>query len=137
MAEKGKSEKKLEKTGKPKLNALQKAAALFVKTGKKLKSFFLNLKAELKRVVWPDRKRLIQNTATVLAICVIVGLLLFLIDSFLAGSLNALGFYAPNTTAATTTVSTTTAGSGETTAAGTTAGTTETGATTAAGTTAD
>ena len=114
MADKDKNEKRIDKPVKPKLNAFQKIAAFFVKTGKRLKTFFQNLKAELKRVVWPDRKRLIQNTATVLAICISVGVLLYVIDSILAGVLNATGFYTPKTTAAPTTAATT----AETTTAG-------------------
>lgn len=133
MADKVKNEKRIEKSGKQKANAIQKATAFMVKIFKKLKSFFANLKAELKRVIWPDRKRLIQSTATVLAICLIIGMILFLIDGFLQVTLNAAGFYNPNTTipttAATTTVTdTTTTAAGTTTASGetTTAATGET-----------
>ena len=131
MAEKLKNEKRIEKSGKRKANAIQKAAAFMVKIFKKLKSFFANLKAELKRVIWPDRKRLIQSTATVLAICLIIGMILFLIDGFLQVTLNAAGFYNPNTTAATVAATTgTTAADTTTTAAGTT--TTASGETTSA-----
>lgn len=73
-----------------------KFAAKIAQTGKNLKNFFANMKAELKRVVWPDRKRLIQSTATVLAICVIAGIILFVVDSVVGGILEGIGFYAPN-----------------------------------------
>lgn len=125
MADKVKNEKRIEKSGKQKANAIQKATAFMVKTFKKLKSFFSNLKAELKRVIWPDRKRLIQSTATVLAICLIIGTILFLIDGFLQVTLNAAGFYNPNTTVPTT-AATTTATDTTTTAAGTTTASGET-----------
>lgn len=105
MADKDKSEKRIEKGNKTPKNFFQKIGAFAVSAGKKLKSFFISLKAELKRVVWPDKKRLIQNTATVLAICLIAGLILFIVDSVLGGILEGVGFYTPNTTtAATTTV---------------------------------
>lgn len=133
MADKDRNEKRIVKAGRPKENFFQKVAAFFVKIGKRLKSFFINLKAELKRVVWPDKKHLIQNTATVLAICLIAALVLFFVDSLLGGILNAVGFYSPSaptaaTTAATTAAATTSTetsapSTGETTAA-TTAGTT-------------
>lgn len=97
--------------------------------GKRLVSFFTSLKAELKRVVWPDRQKLIHSTITVLAICVIAGVTLFLLDSALGAALNGVGFY--NTTTPTATVSTTAA---TTTAPGATSATTV--ATTAAATTA-
>ncbi|MDW7659244.1 MAG: preprotein translocase subunit SecE [Bacillota bacterium] len=129
MTEKDKKDNRMTRSTVPKRNFLQKTAGFFVKTGKKLKSFFINLKAELKRVVWPDRKRLIQSTATVLAICVMIGVILFIVDSVLGGTLNALGFYSPNvTTTATTTAATTAATTTETQA-------TESGATTTQGTT--
>lgn len=118
MADKVNNEKRIEKSGKQKANAIQKATAFVVKIFKKLKSFFANLKAELKRVIWPDRKRLIQSTATVLAICLIIGLILFLIDGFLQVTLNAAGFYNPNTTVPTTAATTTTATTAGTTVAG-------------------
>ncbi len=76
----------------------KKVSAFFVNTAKKTTSFFSNLKAELKRVVWPDRKKLIQSTTTVLVICLIVGLGLFLIDTVLSSILNGIGFYAPAAT---------------------------------------
>ncbi len=79
---------------------------------KRLVTFFTNLKAELKRVVWPDRKKLIQSTLTVLVICILAGLTLFIVDSVLGGILNGIGFYdvkaATPTTQVTTTVETTT-----------------------------
>jgi preprotein translocase subunit SecE len=123
MAEKDKIEKKTVKGSRTQQNFMQKIAALAVRMWKKLKNFFINLKAELKRVVWPDKKRLIQNTATVLAICVIAGLILFLVDSLLGGILDGIGFYAPKSTTVQTTA---------TTAATVTTDTTATGATTAA-----
>lgn len=71
-----------------------KFVAKTAQTGKKLKNFFANMKAELKRVVWPDRKRLIQSTATVLAICIMAGIILFLVDTLVGGILENIGFYA-------------------------------------------
>jgi preprotein translocase subunit SecE len=138
MAEKDKNEKRMEKSGK-KPNAMQKLASGMAKLGKRLKSWFINLKAEIKRVVWPDRKRLIQNTATVLAICVLAGLLLFIIDWGLGRILEGIGFYKPSsvTTATTTAVETISTETTPATTGGTTSsGTTQASAgTTAAGTT--
>lgn len=99
---------KNEKNTKTKRNALQKFGAFFVRLAKRLKSFLINLKSELKRVVWPDRKRLIQSTATVLAICVLVSVILFVVDTVLRQSLDAVGFYDTSGTTATTATSATT-----------------------------
>ena len=61
--------------------------------GKKIIKFFSDIKAELKKVIWPDRKKLVQSTATVLAICAIMAALVFVIDKVLSGSLEAVGFF--------------------------------------------
>lgn len=93
---------------------------------KRLLTFFSNLKAELKRVVWPDRKRLIQSTVTVLAICVLAGVSLFIIDTVLQTVLEGIGFYETKTTTATTAATTTAATTVATTVPTTAATTTST-----------
>lgn len=99
---------------------------------RKLGRFFIDLRSELKRVVWPDRKKLIQSTIIVLAICISAGIFLWLVESLLMGILNGVGFYNTQATTSATTVGTTTATTAGTTTA-TTAGTTSA---TTAGTTA-
>ena len=119
MAENQKIEKKTDKKDK---KDKQKP-----NIGRNLLSFFTNLKAELKRVVWPDRKRLIQSTVTVLVICVMASVSLFIVDSLLGAALNGIGFYNTGKTAATkatTTIATTVSGTIATTAATTAAATT-------------
>ena len=109
MAENQKTDKKTDKKDKKQKPNIWK----------RLLSFFSNMKAELKRVVWPDRKKLIHSTVTVLVICILVGLILFIIDSVLGATLNGIGFYDVKTPTATTTA-TTVATTAETTAATTT-----------------
>jgi preprotein translocase subunit SecE len=123
MADKDRKDKRTDKAAKGSQNALQKIAAFFVKAVKRLKSFFAGLKAELKRVIWPDRKRLIQSTATVLAICLLVGIALFAVDNIVGGLLKAVGFYTsgnPTTTTTTTSTTVSTTAASETTVAETT-----------------
>lgn len=74
------------------------------RTFKRLIRFFSELRAELKRVVWPDKKKLIHSTLIVLAICIAAGIFLWLVDSALMGILNGVGFYnnSRETTAAVT-----------------------------------
>jgi preprotein translocase subunit SecE len=62
----------------------------------RLKNFFSNLITELKRVVWPDRKKLKQNTGTVLAIIIAAAVLIWVFDTFLNLILTSTGFYAPS-----------------------------------------
>lgn len=93
-----KNENQNKRVGKQNQKAVKKGFfARLAQAGKSLKTFFINLRAELKRVVWPDRKRLIQNTATVLAICLIASVILFVVDSVFGGILEGIGFYSPKT----------------------------------------
>ncbi len=92
----------------------------------RLLNFFRELKAELKRIIWPDKKKMKQSTSVVLAIVFAAAILIFAVDSFVNASLTAAGFY--NTTPRVTTTaaadespsedetSTTTSTSAETTA---------------------
>ena len=47
---------------------------------KNKKSFFKDFKAELKRVIWPTRKQLINNTTAVISIVLITGAIVFALD---------------------------------------------------------
>lgn len=48
---------------------------------KKSKSnFFKEMKSELKKVVWPTRKELINNTSAVIAFVVIIAIIVFMLD---------------------------------------------------------
>ena len=43
--------------------------------------YFKDLKSELKKVVWPSRKQVLNNTGVVLAVMIIVGLFFFFFDA--------------------------------------------------------
>ena len=70
MAEENKNAKavKLDKNGKEKL-----------KLGARIKKFFRDYKSEMKKIVWPTRPQVIQNTGVVIvaiiAVAIVVGLL--------------------------------------------------------------
>lgn len=51
-----------------------------VKEKKEKKHFFKDLKAELKKVIWPTPKQLLNNTLAVLVIVVIIGVIVFVLD---------------------------------------------------------
>lgn len=51
-----------------------------VKKSKDKTSFFKSFKAELKKVVWPTPKQLVNNTVAVLAIVVVTALMVFVLD---------------------------------------------------------
>ncbi|MBP5427599.1 MAG: preprotein translocase subunit SecE [Clostridiales bacterium] len=53
------------------------------KVNKKMKNFrnyFKDMKNELKKVVWPDRAQLINNTVTVLVFTLLTGMLIWVAD---------------------------------------------------------
>ncbi len=56
-----------------------------VKKQNRVVKYFRDLKSELKKVVWPSRKQVVNNTGIVLAVMIVVGL-------FLAGIDTGLGF---------------------------------------------
>ena len=45
--------------------------------------FFKDVRTELKKVIWPTREQLTNNTLTVLMMCLLVGILIWLADWFL------------------------------------------------------
>ena len=55
----------------------------FVRTGSRIARWFREMKSELKKVVWPSGKQLVNNTLVVLAAVLVVGVVVVLFD-FLA-----------------------------------------------------
>lgn len=51
-----------------------------VKETKQKKSWFKGLKAEFNKIIWPDRKSLTKETAAVLAVSVLLGVIIFVVD---------------------------------------------------------
>ena len=62
------------------------AAFLFLQTGRgeRTLSFFKDARTEVRKVVWPTRAETTQLTITVMIIVFLVGLFLWLLDSFLS-----------------------------------------------------
>jgi preprotein translocase subunit SecE len=52
----------------------------FATTRKNLVKFFKEVRSELKKVIWPSRTQLRNNTFTVLACCLIVGAIIWVVD---------------------------------------------------------
>ena len=59
------------------------------KEGKEKKHFFKDFKAELKKVIWPTPKQLVNNTIAVVTIVIIVTVIVFVLD-FIFGEMNSL-----------------------------------------------
>jgi preprotein translocase subunit SecE len=63
---------------------------IFARFGKAISTFFKNIVAELKKVTWPTKKQLLTSTVTVLAVCLVVGLVIFAMDFVLGQGINLL-----------------------------------------------
>ena len=51
------------------------------KTEKGLKkSWFDGLKAEFKKIIWPDRKSLVKQTGAVVAVSIVLGMIIAILD---------------------------------------------------------
>lgn len=60
------------------------------KVKKENKHFFKDFKAELKKVIWPTPKQLVNNTVAVITIVLITAAIVFALD-LLFGALNTYG----------------------------------------------
>jgi preprotein translocase subunit SecE len=88
-----KAKKSEEKGTKPKKNETKKASAKDGKDSKNkggIRKYFRDLRSEIKKVVWPSKEKVVNNTGVVLAVVAICGIGLFGIDSLLAVAINAL-----------------------------------------------
>ena len=57
---------------------------------KRQKSWFQGVKAEFKKVIWPDKAQVGQQTLTVVAVSIVLGLIIAGIDSLVKFGLNFL-----------------------------------------------
>jgi preprotein translocase subunit SecE len=53
----------------------------FARTGKRISRWFREMKSELKKVVWPTRSQMINNTLIVLACVLVVGICIWVFDA--------------------------------------------------------
>lgn len=74
------------KAGKPAKNAKakDKKPNVFVRMGRSIKKFFKELRGESKKVVWPDRKTVLKSSLVVIVSVVIIGAVIWLIDTGLS-----------------------------------------------------
>ena len=47
----------------------------------KIAKFFRELKAEIKKVIWPTKKQLINNTTVVVACILVIGIAIWVLDA--------------------------------------------------------
>ena len=66
--------------------AKAKKPSIFARMGK----WFRELKGECKKIVWPTRQQTTNNTAVVLAACVIIGVFIWVLDAVFQFGVSAL-----------------------------------------------
>ncbi|MGM9661466.1 MAG: preprotein translocase subunit SecE [Oscillospiraceae bacterium] len=52
--------------------------------------WFREMKSELKKVIWPDKKTVLKNTGTVLLCSLVIGVCIWVFDYVAASGLNLL-----------------------------------------------
>ena len=62
----------------------------FSKRKKVITKFFSEVRYELKKVIWPNRSQLINNTATVLLTCLVIGAIIWVFDFGLGNASKAV-----------------------------------------------
>ena len=60
------------------------------KSAKKKSGFFRSLKAEFKKIVWPDKETLVKETTAVVVVTVILGAIIALLDFVIKTGLDKL-----------------------------------------------
>ena len=53
----------------------------FRRTGKRISKWFREMRAELKKVVWPTKKQVLQNTVVVLISVLVIGVFIWIFDA--------------------------------------------------------
>ena len=56
----------------------------------KIKNWFIDTKAEVKKVVWPSFSKIRQNTIIVLVFVILIGLVIAALDMFFGWSIGSL-----------------------------------------------
>lgn len=62
----------------------------FVRAAKAVAKFFKDLKGETKKIVWPNGKTVLKNTGIVLAVVLIIGAAIWLVDWGLSAGIDAI-----------------------------------------------
>ncbi|MGM9638091.1 MAG: preprotein translocase subunit SecE [Butyricicoccaceae bacterium] len=77
-------QKKVESTNgsnakKPEKKA-EKKPGFFARTGHTISKWFRDFKSECKKIVWPTRKQVVNNTLVVIAVAIVVCILVYVLD---------------------------------------------------------
>jgi len=53
---------------------------VFVRAGKRISRWFREMRSELKKVVWPSKSQMVNNTLVVIACVIVVGIFIWVFD---------------------------------------------------------
>ncbi len=70
---------------------VEKKPNFFVRTGRKLSKWFREMRSELRKVVWPSGKQLLNNTLVVLGVALLVGIVIWILDALAGLGIDGLG----------------------------------------------
>ena len=75
---------------------------IFVRAGKAIARFFKDFRGEIKKITWPDAKTVLKSTGVVIAVILIIGIGIWIVDFGLSQGLSLIEGLAqdPTTTAA-------------------------------------
>ena len=59
----------------------QEKEGFFRRTGKRISKWFREMRAELKKVVWPTKKQVLQKTVVVLISVLVIGVFIWIFDA--------------------------------------------------------
>ena len=59
----------------------QEKENFFRRTGKRISKWFRDMRSELKKVVWPTKKQVLQNALVVLVSVLVVGVFIWIVDA--------------------------------------------------------
>ena len=62
-----------------------------MKLGARIKKFFRDYKSEMKKIVWPSRSQVIQNTGVVLVAIIFIAAIVGVLDLLFGLGINVLG----------------------------------------------
>ena len=68
----------------------QENEGFFKRTGTRISKWFREMRSELKKVVWPSRKQIINNTIVVLVLVVVAAVVVWAFDQLAAQGIHAL-----------------------------------------------
>ena len=102
MMEKAEKKAKATKADKADKANKPKKPNIFVRAGKAIARFFKDFRGEIKKITWPDAKTVLKSTGVVIAVILIIGIGIWIVDFGLSQGLSLIEGLAqdPTTTAA-------------------------------------